>query len=50
MHFEIDNRAEALRSLAEMTDCEKTEMVKKLRKAIDNIGKKAELVDKEDIV
>mgnify|MGYP003624793763 FL=1 len=26
MHFEIDNRAEALRSLAEMTDCEKAEM------------------------
>ena len=40
IHFEIDNRAEALRSLAEMTDCEKTEIVKKFRKEIDNIGKK----------
>lgn len=49
MHFEIDNRAEALRSLAEMTDCEKTEMVKKLQKAIDNIGKKAELTYNKDI-
>lgn len=40
MHFRIDNRAEALRSLAKMTDCEKAEMVKKIRKVIDNIGKK----------
>ena len=49
MHFEIDNRAEALRSLAEMTDCEKAEMVKELRRAIDNIGKKTKLTYNKDI-
>lgn len=48
MHFEIDNREEALRRWAEMPDCEKAEMVKKLRKAIENIGKKAELTDNKD--
>jgi hypothetical protein len=48
MHFEIDNREEALRRWAEMTDCEKAEMVKELRRAIDNIGKKAKLTDNKD--
>jgi hypothetical protein len=33
-----------------MIDCEKAEMVKKLGKASDNIVKRAELVDKKDIV
>ena len=32
-----------------LTDCEKAEMVKELRRAIDNIGKKAELTDNKDI-
>ena len=48
MHFEINNRAEALKRMAEMTDCEKAEMVKQFREKIDVTSKKGEQANNKD--